>query len=67
LAVLDDQRVALLAALQNGRRSQRARTGGDGPARLAHEALLSRIEADLHWLDRCERLVRDSTPTRRTT
>jgi DNA-binding PadR family transcriptional regulator len=67
LAVLDDQRVALLAALQNGRRSQRTRTGADdGPARLAHDALLSRLEADLHWLDRCEQLVRDSIPTRRT-
>jgi len=67
LAVLDDQRVALLAALQNGRRAQRGRTGeDDGPVRLAHDALLSRIEADLHWLDRCEELVRASMPRRRT-
>jgi DNA-binding PadR family transcriptional regulator len=71
LAVLDDQRVALLAALQNGRRSQRIRVGEDDRlARLAHDALLTRIEADLQWLDRCEQLVRDSgsgsDSTRRT-
>jgi DNA-binding PadR family transcriptional regulator len=68
LAVIDDQRAALLAALQNGRRFQRSRTGDDeAAARLAHDALLSRIEADLQWLERCEHMVRAAVPTRRTT
>lgn len=67
LAVIDDQRVSLLAALQNGRRAQRIRTGDDVAAeRLAHDALLSRIEADLNWLDRCEHTMRASMPARRS-
>ena len=64
--VIDDQRAALLAALQNGRRAQRARDGDERAAeRLAHDAWLSRIEADLLWLDRCEELVRSTRPARR--
>jgi DNA-binding PadR family transcriptional regulator len=64
--VIADQRAALLAALQNGRRAQRNRTGDDRAAeRLAHDAWLSRIEADLLWLDRCEEMVRPTRPARR--
>ena len=51
LALLDVQRSALLAALQNARRSARPR--GDVAA-LANDAFLGRIEADVNWLDRCE-------------
>lgn len=65
--VIDDQRASLLAALQNERREQRARDGSDRAIeRLAHDAWLSRIEADLLWLDRCEELVRSTRPARRT-
>jgi len=59
VALIDDQRGALLAALQMGRRRQRAEADGGRPSkRLAHDAVLTRIEADLSWLDRCEALVR---------
>jgi DNA-binding PadR family transcriptional regulator len=51
LALVDTQRSALLAALQQARRV--ARPGGD-VASLANDAFLGRIEADIHWLDRCE-------------
>ena len=65
LAVVDEQRSALLAALQTGRRQQRARTDDDDlPSRLAHDALLSRLEADVTWLDRCEEQLRAATPTK---
>jgi DNA-binding PadR family transcriptional regulator len=52
LDVIDDQRGALLLALQLGRREQRTRQ--DPAERLAHDAVLARTEADLTWLDRCE-------------
>jgi DNA-binding PadR family transcriptional regulator len=52
LDVIDDQRSALLLALQLGRREQRTRE--DAAERLAHDAVLARTEADLTWLDRCE-------------
>ena len=46
-----------------GRRRQRTEDDGGGPAkRLAHDAVLSRIEADLAWLERCEELLRASMP-----
>ena len=64
LAVIDEQRAALLAALQMGRRQQRARTEDD-VERLAHDAVLTRIEADVTWLDRCEDVVRSTMPTKR--
>jgi DNA-binding PadR family transcriptional regulator len=68
VAVIDDQRSALLVALQMGRRQQRARTEDDDlPARLAHDALLSRLEADVTWLDRCEEQLRANDPTPRST
>lgn len=69
LAVIESQRSALLVALQMGRRRQRARTDDeDWAPRLAHDALLTRIEADVTWLDRCEAIVRATLPkpTRRT-
>ena len=66
LEVVDDQRSALLATLQLGRRQQRARTGDDLAAeRLAHDAVLSRIEADLTWLDRCEEQLLSRLPDRK--
>jgi DNA-binding PadR family transcriptional regulator len=61
LDVIDDQRGALFLALQLGRRQQRQRD--HAAERLAHDAVLSRIEADLTWLDRCEELLRaESSP-----
>lgn len=65
ITVIDDQRVGLLAALQNGRRQQRRLDDDAAAERLARDALLSRIEADLGWLDRCEQLVRASLPAGR--
>lgn len=66
--LIDDQRSALLVALQMGRRRSRAEADGGGAAkRLARDAVLTRIEADLSWLDRCEELLRAAKPTRRTT
>ena len=58
--VIDDQRAALLVALQQGRRQQRARGGevGSMAERMAHDALLTRLEADVTWLDRCEEVLR---------
>jgi DNA-binding PadR family transcriptional regulator len=53
--VIDAQRSGLLTRLQVGRRAQRARGGLEA---VAQDALLTRIEADLAWLDRCEDLLR---------
>ena len=62
VAVIDEQRGALVG-LQMGRRRQRTEDDGGGPAkRLAHDAVLSRIEADLAWLERCEELMRAGSP-----
>jgi DNA-binding PadR family transcriptional regulator len=62
IALIDEQRSALLAALQLGRRRQRAEPDGGGPSkRLARDAVLTRVEADLTWLDRCEDLIRTET------
>lgn len=67
LAVIDDQRAALLMALQMGRRRQRRRDGDDAlPERLAHDALLTRIEADVTWLDRCEDALREAARGRKS-
>ncbi|MGH9180376.1 MAG: PadR family transcriptional regulator [Acidimicrobiales bacterium] len=64
--VIDEQRGALLVALQMGRRRQRRRQADeDVAARLAHDAVLTRIEADVTWLERCEAHLRASAPTRR--
>ncbi len=58
--LIDDQRASLLATLQTGRRRQRAEADGGGRSkRLARDAVLTRIEADLSWLDRCEEQLRE--------
>lgn len=65
LQVIDNQRIALLAALQEGRRRQRQRDGTNHQAEVvANDALLTRIEADLTWLDRCEATIRDTATSR---
>ena len=58
LALIDVQRSALLAALQQARRGERPR--GDVRA-LANDAFLGRIEADVNWLDRCEAQLHEQT------
>ena len=65
LAVIDEQRAALLGALQRGRRAQRGRAADAVEERLAHDALLTRIEADVSWLERCEEQVRSAAPEAR--
>ena len=65
LEVIDEQRSALLAALQRGRREQRGRAPEAVEERLAHDALLTRIEADVSWLERCEEQVRTALPDTR--
>ena len=62
-ALITDHRHALMARLQLLRREQR-----EAPDTLAYQlvadALVARLEADLHWLDRCEqRLARRTEPT----
>ncbi len=59
LGVIDTQRTALYRQLQADRRNV---TVADGvAARLMAEAVRSRHEADLAWLDRCEELARTAT------
>ena len=69
LAVVTRQRTALTAALQARRRGLRSTSTspGNGVAALAPtlvaDALVSRAEADLRWLDMCEaRLAQVSRP-----
>jgi DNA-binding PadR family transcriptional regulator len=69
LEVVDRQRKAVLELLQAHRRKQRG--GGKSLAQeLVDDALVSRAEADLRWLDRCEQrlLAQDAEapPTRKT-
>lgn len=65
--VIDEQRSALLRELQTLRRGRRT-ADADVAAGLMTEALVLRREADLRWLDECERrITRDKAPTRRTT
>jgi DNA-binding PadR family transcriptional regulator len=59
LAVLTEQRTALLAQLQARRREQRAAAAADNTAdqtvtAMVRDALVVRAEADLRWLDLCE-------------
>ncbi len=54
LAVLTEQRTALLALLQAHRRQQRASSSDDDVAAMVRDALVVRAEADLRWLDLCE-------------
>lgn len=60
--VIADHRHAVLARLQHLRRNQ-----ADAPDELAHhlvaDALVARLEADLHWLDRCEQRLARRTET----
>jgi DNA-binding PadR family transcriptional regulator len=64
LAVIDGQRSALLAALQRRRRSERAEGSGSIAEELAADAVLTRVEADINWLERCEEKLRSQTPKR---
>lgn len=64
--VIADHRHALLARLQQLRRDQRDTP--DAPDdHLAHhlvtDALVARLEADLHWLERCEQRLARRTET----
>lgn len=58
LGVITRQRGVLTSLLQAKRRERRAlEADGDVAARLVTEALLARAEADLRWLDTCERTI----------
>jgi DNA-binding PadR family transcriptional regulator len=65
LAVIADQREAVMGLLQLHQRAARRLRSGRGDAataadRLVHDALVVRAEADLRWLDLCEeRLTAD--------
>jgi DNA-binding PadR family transcriptional regulator len=66
MVLIDEQRADMLAELQRARRQQRGRKDGGNVAEyLAHDALMTRIEADLAWLDRCEERIRADLPGRR--
>jgi DNA-binding PadR family transcriptional regulator len=54
LAVLTEQRTALIAQLQTHRREQRAGDKEDLVSAMVRDALIVRAEADLRWLDLCE-------------
>ena len=56
LAVVTEQRTALLARLQAHRREQRAsdKNNENDAAAMVRDALIVRAEADLRWLDLCE-------------
>lgn len=56
-AVIDRHRHTLLQRLQDLRRRQRDLTEDDLAAVLVADAQVSRLEADLHWLDRCEQRI----------
>jgi DNA-binding PadR family transcriptional regulator len=62
--LIADHRRALLAELQGLRQRQRRLPDDDLRAHLAADAVVARLEADLHWLDRCEQRIanRRSTP-----
>jgi DNA-binding PadR family transcriptional regulator len=57
LDVITRQRSALMALLQERRRSMRAGTRTTLAAALVSDALVVRAEADLRWLDLCEERV----------
>jgi DNA-binding PadR family transcriptional regulator len=62
LDVLTRHRTALTQLLQQRRRETRSGKPDDLPAALVAEALVTRAEADLRWLDLCEaRLLRART------
>lgn len=62
-AVVADHRRALLAQLQAVRRQQRT-LPDDLRSQLAADAVVARLESDLHWLDRCEQRLIDARSTR---
>ena len=66
LAVITRQRTVLLTLLQAKRRERRDLAENTLAARLVTEALVSRAEADLRWLDTCEANLQPK-PTERTT
>ena len=66
IRVIDDQRSRLLAVLQTGRRRQRALGDPADAEALGQDARLSRIEADIRWLDRCEQTLRAKSTTEGT-
>jgi DNA-binding PadR family transcriptional regulator len=67
LTVITRQRGVLTSLLQAKRRERRALDrDGEVAARLVTEALLARAEADLRWLDTCERTVTEQTSTEQT-
>ena len=62
-AVVADHRHALLAQLQSVRQHQR-QLPNDLRSQLAADAVVARLESDLHWLDRCEERLRDRSGRR---
>ncbi len=67
LEVITRHRTALTELLQTHRRATRPGVATDLPAALVADALATRAEADLRWLDLCEaRLLRARTTTART-
>jgi DNA-binding PadR family transcriptional regulator len=56
--LIADHRRALLGELQALRQRQRT-LPDDLRAQLAADAVVARLEADLHWLDRCEQRIAD--------
>lgn len=62
LEVITRHRTALTRLLQERRRATRPGARDDLAAALVAEALVTRAEADLRWLDTCEaRVLRDRT------
>lgn len=53
--VITAQRTALFERLQQHRRAERSARATSLAAALAADALIARAEADLRWLDTCER------------
>ena len=71
LAVIDLQRAALYGLLRDERLARRGRPGDlddEVAAALMAEAVATRREADLRWLDRCEEMARAlASPSRKVT
>jgi DNA-binding PadR family transcriptional regulator len=65
MAVLTEQRTALVAHLQARRREQRAAPSDDIVTAMVRDALIVRAEADLRWLDLCEARLTARKGTRR--
>jgi DNA-binding PadR family transcriptional regulator len=60
LPVIQAERSSRMGALQGRRRAHRdAKTNGDLAAGLAFDALITRAEAELRWLDICEQRLLD--------